>query len=78
MMDLQQLKLGSKVKLKLIQPQFKCSGRDDVEFQTRGKVKEVSKYWFSVEFKSRGELVTVEFDDEGTCLTDSFRDLKII
>ena len=77
-MDLQQLKLGSKVKLKLIQPSIKCSGRDDVAFQTRGKIIDLSEDYIKIEFKSKGELISVLFDKKGNCITYLYEDLNII
>lgn len=79
-MGLQQLKLGDKVRLKIIQPMFKCSGRSDVKFQTRGKITdEFMTDWF-VEFRSRGKIYQELFDSStGKCKSNiEFSDLYII
>lgn len=77
-MELQQLKLGDKVKLELVQPQIKCSGRDDVSFVTRGKVKGFDGNRTIIKFKSKGQLVEVEFlAFLNHCYTEGFEDLKI-
>lgn len=80
MKDLSLLKLDSKVKLKLIQPQFKCSGRDDVTFQTRGKIVDDSENFWEIEFKSKGKLESELFSKStGYCTSDiQFIDLKIV
>jgi ribosomal protein L19 len=37
-MERQQLKLGDKVKMKLVQPVIKCSGREDVTCHYKGEI----------------------------------------
>ena len=61
-MEVQQLKLDSKVKLKLIQPQFKCSGRDDVSCNYKGKVIALKGKLVCIEFKYRKELIQAWYD----------------
>ena len=78
-MALRQLKLGNKVKLSLIQPQIKCSGRDDVTCFYRGKVVEVNPNDWVIEIKRHSEIIRVKFDNKyGFCLTDEFEDLQIV
>lgn len=60
-MGLQQLKSGDKVRLQLIQPQFKCSGRDDVTCKYRGKIINNVGHFLVVEFKYKGERVTEKY-----------------
>jgi hypothetical protein len=57
-MELQQLKLGDKVKLQLIQPQFKCSGREEVTCFYKGKIIDETIDKFKIEFKYKGKLVS--------------------
>ena len=79
-MELQQLKLGDKVKLQLIQPQFKCSGRSNVTCFYRGKV---TGYFddnsIFIEFKYKGikqnTIYSLKFEK---FLDKEFKDIKII
>lgn len=76
---LQQLSLGVKIKLKLVQPKIKCSGRDDVTCFYRGKiVEELPDVWV-VQFKSYNQTIKAIFDKKTyICLTENYQDLKII
>lgn len=81
-MVLQQLKSGDKVKLQLIQPQFKCSGRDDVTCRYRGKVLEVLDDSYLIEFKYnkilRRELYYISGNLINGFLDEELNDIKII
>lgn len=81
-MVLQQLKSGDKIKLQLIQPQFKCSGRDDVTCRYRGKVLEVLDDSYLIEFKYnknlRRELYYISGNLINGFLDEELNDIKII
>ncbi len=55
-MVLKQLKLGDKVKLQLIQPMIKCSGRDNITCFYRGRIIEKLEDSLLIEFKYNREI----------------------
>jgi hypothetical protein len=76
-MGLLQPKLGSKVKLKLTQPNIMCGGRDKVSCYYKGIVtKEDNLTLIWIEFKYKGELINEPYN----VITNSFKrsDLKDI
>lgn len=82
-MEKSQLTLGSKVKLKLVQPNIKCSGRDDVTCYYRGKIIETLEDSVFIEFKYKGrlerELYYSNLSDLGIGFyKEEFRDIKIV
>ncbi len=84
-MDKQQLTLleGQKVKMKLIQPFIKCSGRRDVTAYFRGKVIELAGPGFVshaiISFKYRGELVQGMYDlYERQFIEEEYKDIKLV
>jgi hypothetical protein len=78
-MELQQPKYIRKVKLKLIQPAIKCSGRNNVTCTYRGRVTEDSYNWMYIQIKVYGEWQTILWSKEDNkCLTEGFEDLKLI
>lgn len=56
--------MGTKVKLELKQPQFKCSGRDDVTCYYRGEILEEESDSYLIKFKYKGEWLTEWYDKE--------------
>ncbi len=57
-----------KVKLKLIQPEFKCSGRKDITCYYRGEIINENYGWYLIKFKYKGELIKQWYryiNDEG-------------
>ena len=73
------MEVGQKVKMKLIQPAIKCSGRGDVSCHYRGKVVALQFGYALIEFKQYGEvieghydLVSKEFKEE------EYKDIKIV
>lgn len=81
-MVLQQLKSGDKVKLQLIQPNFKCSGRDDVTCRYRGRVVDVLDDSILIEFKYNKNLIRELYYFSGSLgvgfFNEELRDIKII
>lgn len=82
-MEKSQLTLGSKVKLKLVQPNIKCAGRDDVTCYYRGKIIEILEDSVFIEFKYKGrlerELYYSSLSDLGIGFyKEDFRDIKIV
>lgn len=78
-----QLISGSKVKLKLVQPNIKCIGRDDVTCHYRGKIIETLEDSILIEFKYKGklerQLYYFNFPNLGEGFyKESLRDIKII
>lgn len=74
-----QLKLGSKVKMSLIQPKIMCGGRDEVTCKYRGKVSKVFDKEVIISFKYKGEKIDARFDVEKMEFTSSeLKDIKII
>lgn len=81
-MELQQLKLGDKVKLQLIQPQFKCSGRDEVTCFYRGKIIAKLEDSLLIEFKYNKEIKKELYYISGSLyegfFSEELKDIKII
>ena len=77
-MELLQLQLNSKVKLKLVQPAIKCSGRDEVTCYYRGIVESKFDHLIQIKIKSKGEEHFLIFSDYNKCLTPGFEDIKIM
>lgn len=78
MKTLQQLRFGDKVKLQLIQPKIKCSGRNEVKCFYKGKVVDEKQFNIKIEFKYKGEIIEHWYN----VITDSFsedylKDIKI-
>lgn len=67
------------IKLKLEQPGIICSGRTKVECFYRGKVVKEDENCLIVTFKSYGQEKRVLFQKfDGMCITEDWRDLKIV
>lgn len=65
-----------KVKLKLVQPQIKCSGRDDVTCIYRGKVIKETNNKLFIEIKVYGIKNQIIFDKAlQKVITQNFEDL---
>lgn len=77
-MELSQLKLGSKVKMKLLQPDIICNGRTRIEVYFRGKVIAIGSDFVTVKFKSHRLYTYVTFDSDGNAKDTTWEDLKII
>lgn len=81
-MDLQQLKSGDKVKLQLIQPQFKCSGREEITCFYRGKVIEKLDDCILISFKYKKEKIQSLYYISGSLspgfFEEEIKDIKII
>lgn len=68
-----------KVKLKLIQPQIKCSGREDVTCIYRGKVVQETYNELYIEIKVYGVKTQITFDKGlQKVVTFGFDDLVLI
>ena len=66
-----------KIKLELRQPQFKCSGRDDVTCNYRGKILEEHDDWYLIQFKYNGELLNEKYDKVGGFNNPELKDIKL-
>ena len=78
-MELQQLSLGSKVKMKPEQPIFKCSGRDDVTCYYKGTVTQVFANCVRISFKYKGEYRENLYDIvNNTFVKEELKDIKIV
>lgn len=78
-MELKQLQLGDKVKMKLIQPKIKCSGRDTVECFYRGKIIHVPKFnAYLIEFKFKGKIIRDWYYINFGFRNKELKDIKII
>lgn len=77
-MELSQLRLGSRVKMKLLQPDIICDGRTRIEAYFRGKVIAIGSDFVTVKFKSHRLYTYVTFDSEGDSKDPLWEDLKII
>lgn len=78
-MELQQLKLGDKVKLQLIQPQFKCSSREEISCFYRGKVIIIPPFnSVMIEFKYKGEIIREWYQENLGFRRKDINDIKII
>lgn len=68
-----------KVKLKLVQPQIKCNGRDDVTCIYRGKVIQETEKEMFIEIKVYGIKTLIEYRKEfDKCITFGFEDLILL
>lgn len=56
------LTMGTKIKLELKQPQFKCSGRDDVTCYYRGEILKEESDSYLIKFKHKGEWLVEWYD----------------
>lgn len=78
-MELQQLKLGDKVKLKLIQPQFKCSGREETTCFYRGEIVIIPQFnSVMIEFKYKGKIIREWYQENLGFRRKDINDIKII
>lgn len=69
--------LPRSIKLKLVQPKIKCSGRDEVTCYYRGKVVFENENEKHILIKTRGYFQEIRFiEDE--CITEGYEDLKIV
>lgn len=81
-MERQQLKLGDKVKMKLVQPAIICSGRKEVTCYYKGTVINVDSSgkdrFVQIEFKRYGEVVDDIYDCRlETFVHDDYKDIRI-
>lgn len=79
-MERLQLKLGDKVKMKLVQPAIKCSGRDDVTCHYRGTIigVDLKDRFVQIEFKKYGESVNDIFDLQlGSFVHHDYKDIQV-
>lgn len=77
-MELSQLKLNDKIKLELIQPHIKCSGRGDVKCYYRGKVSIVNKDIIGVIFKYKGKNIEALYSiSRNEFYNEELKDIKI-
>lgn len=79
-MEQQQLILGSKVKLKLIQPHFICSGRDAVSCNYKGVITYIGNKLVLIKFKYRGELIEAWYHlgEKSFVINEELKDIKLI
>ena len=78
-MDKLQLSLGSKVKIKLVQPNIKCIGRDDVVCFYRGKIVSEDDEYFTIRFKHKGLLKDFLYSKKYLIFVEeSIKDLVLI
>jgi hypothetical protein len=67
-----------KVKLKLIQPQIMCGGRDKVESYYRGKIISELERFYVIQFKYKGELVKEQYEKDYGFSKLELQDIKIV
>ncbi len=67
----------TKVKLELKQPQFKCSGRDNVTCYYRGKIVKETKTSYLIEFKYKGNTLIELYDKVEGFNDPELKDIKI-
>jgi hypothetical protein len=79
-MEQQQLTLGSKVKLKLVQPRFICSGRDAVSCTYKGTIVQMWEKLICIEFKYRKELIKAWYHlgEKSFVVNEELKDIKLI
>lgn len=77
-MDKKQQSFIRKVKLKLVQPQMICSGRDFIECYYRGKIIEEGNFNYQIEFKYKGEVITALYNKKNGFYNKDLQDIKIV
>lgn len=69
--------MSQKVKLVLKQPQFKCSGREDVTCHYRGKILEEHDEWYLIQIKYNGVVMNEKYDKVNGFENPEIKDIKI-
>jgi hypothetical protein len=78
-MENQLPKFIRKVKLKIVQPHIKCSGRDSISCYYRGKVIRETEHIMDIIIKVYNEETKISYDKtKDQCITFGFFDLKLV
>lgn len=77
---MEQQQLPRKVKLKTIQPEIMCSGRDFVECYYRGKIVGEMDSLLLIQFKFKGKLINRVYETRGNWgfSHSDLKDIKIV
>ncbi len=78
-MENRQLKSGDRIKMKLVQPAIKCSGRKDVVCHYRGRVIETYNQFAFIQFTKHHQEVVGCYDAFKECfIDDDYKDIKLM
>jgi len=72
--------INQKVKMKLVQPKIKCSGRDDVSCHYRGIVTHVILPGFvTIKFKQHGQWIEALYNEHAQQFDkEEYKDIKVV